>query len=83
EGLVFTRLCVHPITLAHAGWRIDLSHRVPVPEAPIWAFFRDGDQAALRHALGQAPEYSYTAELALHLNHLVARSEALADSAQL
>ncbi|MDP0971511.1 hypothetical protein Q6294_31705, partial [Klebsiella pneumoniae] len=24
EGLVFTRLCVHPITLAHAGWRIDL-----------------------------------------------------------
>lgn len=65
EGLVFTRLCVHPITLAHEGWRIDLSHRVPVPEAPVWAFFRDGDAAALRHALGQAPEYSYTAELAL------------------
>jgi len=83
EGLVFTRLCVHPITLAHEGWRIDLSHRVPVPEAPVWAFFRDGDAAALRHALGQAPEYSYTAELALHLNHLVARSEAFGNEAQL
>lgn len=77
EGLVFTRLCIHPMTLAHEGWRVDLSHRVPVPEAPVWAFFRDGDTAALRHALGQAPEYSYKAELALHLNHLVARSAAL------
>ena len=61
----------------------DLSHRVPVPEAPVWAFFRDGDATALRHALGQAPEYSYTAELALHLNHLVARSEALGHESQL
>lgn len=83
EGLVFTRLCIHPIPLAHEGWRIDLSHRVPVPEAPVWAFFRDGDPAALRHALGQAPEYSYTAELALHLNHLIARSEALGHESQL
>ncbi|HEV6964169.1 helicase-related protein [Roseateles sp.] len=83
EGLVFTRLCVHPLTLAHEGWRVDLSHRVPVPEAPVWAFFRDGDAAALRHALGQPPAYSYTAELTLHLNHLVARSEALGDAGQL
>ena len=83
EGLVFTRLCVHPITLAHEGWRIDLSHRVPVPEAPVWGFFRDGDTAALRHGLGQAPEYSYTAELALHLNHLIARSSAMGHDTQL
>ncbi|MFG6440105.1 helicase-related protein [Roseateles sp. LKC17W] len=83
EGLIFTRLCIHPITLAHEGWRIDLSHRVPVPEAPVWAFFCDGDTAALRHGLGQAPAYSFQAELALHLNHLVARSEAMGDNAQL
>ena len=83
EGLVFTRLCVHPIALAHEGWRIDLSHRVPVPEEPIWAFFRDGETAALRQGLGQAPEYSYTAELALHLNHLVDRSEAMGHASQL
>ncbi|RZJ06217.1 MAG: helicase, partial [Rubrivivax sp.] len=83
EGLLFTRLCVHALTLAHEGWRIDLSHRVPVPEEPVWAFFRDGDAAALRHKLGQAPEYSYTAELTLHLNHLVARSEAFGDASQL
>ena len=56
---------------------------MPVPEGPVWAFFRDGDAAALRHNLGQAPKYSYTAELTLHLNHLVARSEAMGDSAQL
>jgi len=83
EGLVFTRLCVHPLTLAHEGWRIDLSHRVPVSEAPVWAFFRDGDTAALRHALGQAPAYSFTAELTLHINHLIARSEAMGHASQL
>ncbi|CAM4007331.1 helicase-related protein [Roseateles saccharophilus] len=83
EGLVFTRLCIHPVVLAHEGWRIDLSHRVPVPEEPVWAFFRDGDAAALRHTLGQAPEYSFKAELALHLNHLIARSEAMGHASQL
>ncbi len=77
EGLLFTRLCVQPLTLAHEGWRIDLAHRVPVDEAPIWAFVRDGELATLRKALGQAPAYSHPAELTLHLNHLVARSEAM------
>ena len=77
EGLLFTRLCVHPLTLAHEVWRIDLAHRVPVDEAPIWAFLRDGELPALRRALGQMPPYSHPAELTLHLNHLVARSEAM------
>ncbi len=77
SGLLFTRLCVQPLALAHEGWRIDLAHRMPVPEAPIWAFVRDGELAALRQALGPAPAYSHSAELSLHLNHLVARSEAM------
>lgn len=77
SGLLFTRLCVQPLALAHEGWRIDLAHRMPVPEAPIWAFVRDGEPAALRQALGPAPAYSHGAELTLHLNHLVARSEAM------
>jgi len=75
EGPLFTRLCVQPLPLGEAGWRIDLSHRVPVAEAPVWVFFRDGDVAALKNALGQQPAYSYSAELILHLKHLVARSE--------
>ena len=77
SGLLFTRLCVQPLVLAHEGWRIDLAHRMPVPEAPIWAFVRDGELASLRQALGPAPAYSHGAELTLHLNHLVARSEAM------
>ncbi len=83
SGLLFTRLCVQPLGLAHEGWRIDLAHRMPVPEAPIWAFVRDGDLAALRQALGPAPAYSHSAELTLHLNHLVARSEAMGKDSQL
>ena len=74
EGLLFTRLCVQALPLAQAGWRIDLAHRVPVPDAPVWTFFRDGDAAALKRALGPLPGYSHSAELTLHLNHLVARS---------
>lgn len=42
EGLLFTRLCQQALALAHAGWRIELAHRVPVDEAPVWAFLRDG-----------------------------------------
>ncbi len=74
EGLLFTRLCVQPLPLAHLGWRIDLAHRVPTPEAAVWAFYRDGDLPALQATLGAAPPYSHTAALSLHLNHLVARS---------
>jgi len=83
EGLLFTRLCQQPLHLAHEGWRIELAHRVPVPDEPVWAFFRDGDLAALRRALGQMPPYSHGAELTLHLNHLVARSEAMGKETQL
>ena len=77
EGLLFTRLCQQALTLAIDAWRIELAHRVPVDEAPVWAFLRDGDLAALRQQLGPMPPYSHGAELTLHLNHLVARSEAL------
>jgi ATP-dependent RNA helicase SUPV3L1/SUV3 len=82
-GLLFTRLCVQPLRLAEADWRVDLAHRAPVPEGPVWAFYRDGDVAALKAALGQAPAYSYTAEITLHLNHLVARSASLGHADQL
>jgi ATP-dependent RNA helicase SUPV3L1/SUV3 len=78
EGLLFTRLCQQVLRLAHEAWRIDLAHRMPVDEGPIWAFLRDGDLDALRQALGPAPAYAHEAALTLHLNHLVARSEALA-----
>jgi ATP-dependent RNA helicase SUPV3L1/SUV3 len=74
EGLLFTRQCLQAIALAKAGWRIDLAHRAPLPEAPVWAFFRDGDLAGLQAALGPAPPYAHAAVLTLHLNHLVARS---------
>ncbi|WP_374662851.1 helicase-related protein [Inhella sp.] len=83
EGLLFTRLCQQPLRLAMEGWRIELAHRMPVKEEPVWAFLRDGDLAALRQAMGQAPAYSHLAELTLHLNHLVARSEAMGKDSQL
>ena len=83
EGLLFTRLCQQVLRLAHEAWRIDLAHRMPVDEGPIWAFLRDGDLDALRQALGPAPAYPHDAALTQHLNHLVARSEAMGHASQL
>ncbi|MFO1226618.1 helicase-related protein [Roseateles sp.] len=83
EAQGWTRLAVQPLTLAHEGWRIELAHRVPQHDAPVWAFFRDGDVGSLRHALGQAPAYEHAPALKTHLDHLLARSEALGSPAQL
>ncbi len=83
EAQGWTRLAVQPLLLAHEGWRIELAHRVPQDEAPVWAFFRDGEVGALRHALGQAPAYEHAAELQAQLNRLVARSEAMGSGTQL
>ncbi|MEO3691010.1 helicase-related protein [Roseateles paludis] len=83
EAQGWTRLAVQPLLLAHEGWRIELAHRVPQNDAPVWAFFRDGDVGSLRHALGQAPTYEHAPALKTHLDHLLARSEALGSPAQL
>ena len=63
------------VSVATAGWKVPVAFRVPLPSTPVWDFYRTGDQAALLATLGKPPEYSHTAELTLHLAHLVARSE--------
>ncbi|HEY0858909.1 MAG TPA: helicase-related protein [Albitalea sp.] len=69
----WTRLVSHALPLA-AAWSVPVLFRVPVEQAAVWAFFRDGDHAALRAALGAPPPCPFAAELTAHLDALVARS---------
>jgi ATP-dependent RNA helicase SUPV3L1/SUV3 len=71
---VWTRLIRHTLTLSEPGWKVPVLFRVPVDADAVWAFYRDGDAAALLAALGPAPQHPQAAELSAHLEALVAKS---------
>ena len=70
----WTRLVRHALVLSEPGWRIPVLFRVPVDDAPVWAFYRTGDKCALLEALGAPPSYPHAAELSAHVEALIARS---------
>jgi len=70
----WTRLIRHTLTLSEPDWRVPVLFRVPLDAAPIWAYYRDGDTAALLQAIGPAPQHPQAAGLIAHLEALVERS---------
>ena len=70
----WSRLVSHTLQLSAADWRIPVLFREPLDAAPVWAFYRSGDRAALVAALGPAPAYAHARELAARLDALVRRS---------
>ena len=70
----WTRLISHALTLSEPGWRVPVLFRVPVDAQPVWAFYRDGDRAALLAAIGAPFGYPHAAELLAHLESLLGRS---------
>ncbi|MEO7151153.1 MAG: helicase, partial [Burkholderiaceae bacterium] len=62
------------LTLSEPGWRIPVLFRVPVDATHVWAYYRDGDAAALNATIGPAPAYAHAIELAAHLEALLDRS---------
>ncbi|HWI10097.1 MAG TPA: helicase-related protein [Burkholderiaceae bacterium] len=70
----WTRLISHALQLPDPPWRVPVLFRVPVEADAVWAFYRGGDAAALRAALGAPPAYPHAAELIAHLEALIARS---------
>ena len=68
------RRVAHELKLSEPGWQLPVWFQVPQDAAPVWAFFRDGDTATLRQALGPVPAYAHAAELTAHLEGLIARS---------
>jgi ATP-dependent RNA helicase SUPV3L1/SUV3 len=75
---VWTRLIRHTLTLSQAGWSVPVLFRVAVDADAVWAYYRSGDAAALRAALGAAPQHPDAAAIRAHLESLIARSRALA-----
>ena len=71
----WTRVISHALTLADVDWRVPVIFRVPVNAEAIWAWYRGGDEAALRAAVGAPVAYPHAAELVAHLNGLVQRSQ--------
>ncbi len=75
EG-AWTRLISHTLKPDAGGWQLPVLFHVAVDEEPVWAFFRDGDEAALRAALGAPSRYPQAETLLAHVQALVERSRA-------
>ncbi len=64
---MFTRLISHTLQIMvkddAPAWRMPVLFRVPVAAAPVWAFYRSGDAAALQAALGSPPPYPHAEAL--------------------
>ncbi len=73
-GNGWERVATQALKLSSTGWTLPIVFRVPMSDAPVWAFYRDGNAAALKAALGAAPPYPHAAELVAHLDSLAARS---------
>jgi ATP-dependent RNA helicase SUPV3L1/SUV3 len=73
----WTRLTSHAVTVAAGDdetWKVPVLFRMPVDAEVVWAFYRSGDEAALRTALGAPLAYPFAAELVAHLQTLAQRS---------
>jgi ATP-dependent RNA helicase SUPV3L1/SUV3 len=76
---VWTRLVRHTLPLDHEGWRIPVLFHAPLDAATqdaIWAYYRAGDEAALRSALGTPAGHPQAEDIRAHLHGLIARSAA-------
>ncbi len=74
HGGAWTRLISHALKLSEPGWQVPVLFRVPVHGDTVWAFYRNGDSAALLAALGAPQPYPDAAEFISHLEALLARS---------
>jgi len=75
----WTRLTRHTLKLDDIGWpgaELPVHYHALVDEAPVWAFYRSGDMAALRAAIGTPMPYPYATPLLDHVRGLLERSRA-------
>jgi len=77
QGDGWERLVRQPLSPNPPAWRASLTvaYRLPIDAEPVWAFFRNGDKAALSAAMGRAGPYPHTDELVAHIDALGERSE--------
>ncbi len=75
QGDGWERVLTQPLTLGsgHADepWTLTITYLAPVTSAPVWAFFRQADAAALTTGLGPAPAFAHADALKDQLDTLV------------
>ncbi len=76
RGNAWERSARQVLAVPSPGWDVPVHFTVPQDTAPVWAFYRDGDKAALIGALGDPPAYEDAEALVSHLD-AVARKAAL------
>src|SRR5471032_1358463 len=72
EAGEFDRFLTQTLKLPASGVQLRVAYRQPVPDAPVWEFYRTGDLDAYKLALGAAPPYADAAELVELVEQLVA-----------
>ncbi|MBI3156875.1 MAG: helicase [Burkholderiales bacterium] len=70
----WSRLVRHTLQLSEPGWRLPIFHRVPVPRDAVWAFFRDGDAAALQAAMGPPPQHPQAPQVVAQVEALIGQA---------
>ena len=62
-----------PLSSGHADepWKMQLTYLAEIDATPVWAFFRDGNQANLLRALGSQPPCPDAATIAARIDTLV------------
>ena len=72
----WSRLIRQPLNLSEPGWQVPVLFRLPIDDAPVWAFYRDADAASLMAALGPVTGYPHAHALMSHLEQLLAQARA-------
>ena len=72
----WSRLIRQPLNLSEPGWQVPVLFRLPIDDAPVWAYFRDADAAKLLAALGPVTRYPHAQPLMAHLESLLAKARA-------
>jgi ATP-dependent RNA helicase SUPV3L1/SUV3 len=75
RGDGWERVLMQPLSLTsgHADepWKMQLTYLAPIDAAPVWAYFRDGNQATMLKALGSPPPSPDAEAIAAHIDTLV------------
>jgi ATP-dependent RNA helicase SUPV3L1/SUV3 len=76
RGNAWERNARQVLVVPSPGWDVPVFFTVPQAADPVWAFYRDGDKAALIGALGDPPPYEEAEAVVSHLDALARHAAA-------
>lgn len=77
DGERWVRQATQVLALAQPGAKVPVVYQVPLDDAPVWQFFRDGVKAPLLQVLRQTHQYAEAEPLTEHLDRLLQQANAI------